>query len=117
MDTRKNMIKIMFALSAILTVGFTAAYLFGINFSSDMYGFLRLTLPFCVLDLLSAGGLAAACYEYEAAKKECAVKARAKKAAAKACRESRYVIRTYSRGGVSKKQINVRGDYGLLKSA
>ena len=123
----KKMIKVMFALSLVFSAVFAAAYIIGLNTCNDIYSFLDLTVPFCVLNFVFAMGFGASNIEYEMIKNDQREKRTcydtfkaenaAKSESKKIDRERRYIIKTYDRSGVHTKRINIRGNYGRLKSA
>ena len=94
---------------------FSAFYIWGLGHCADFYALLDCTLPFFFASIFSVIGFGIAQHSY-IAKSE----AEAHCAKNDKCRnyERRYIIKTYGRNGsINVKHINMRGNYGLLKSA
>ena len=115
MKDKKVFIKIMFGFSLAFEVLFALAYIIGIIQCGDIYSLLDCTLPFVGMAVLSMIGLGITQHIYIGGEENKKEQANAEKSVKNY--EKRYIIKTYSREGVQTKRINVRGDYGLLKSA
>ena len=122
MKQNMTLIKIMFGCSVLSVILFSVFYIWGLYNCSDFYALLDCTLPFFFSSILSVAGFGFAQYKYsvesEAAEvhKRDHVKMHSKNKSKNY--ERRYIIKTYGRNGSYRtKQINMRGDYGLLKSA
>ena len=117
----KMLIKTMFGCSILFVVLYWLAYLWGISNYNSIYPILDCTLPFAGLAVLSMIGLGASQHWYlrEEEKKEEKTEKTTEKNVEKSVKnyEKRYIVKTYGRDGVHTKRINVRGDYGLLRSA
>ena len=111
------LIKIMFGASVMFTALFVIFYIWGINNCADFSALTDCTLPFFLMSFISMAGFGAAGYLHAA--KSAAFEAKnAVKSVKTKTLERRYIIKTYGRNGsFQTKRINVRGDYGLLKSA
>ena len=120
MKENLRLIKIMFGLSVTSLALFVGFYLYGIHFCRDIYALFDCTLPFFFLTVISVIGFGAAqhkcnCEEEKKPEIKCIEKKTESKKSKKF--DKRYIVKTYSREGIHTKQINMRGNYGMLKSA
>ena len=119
--------KILSGLSAVLSVMFAAAYIRGLYVFDNIYSLLDATLPFVPFIIASVIGFCAAnakCAELEAEEETAKVCRKHKTHRAptankpkKADDERRYIIKTYSRDGISKRHIHTRYACAMAKSA
>ncbi|GEM_PF-2619720 len=131
MKNKLTLIKIMFGSSILFVALFVGFYIWGIHNCRNIYEMFDCTLPFLFLAMFSIAGLGITqqLFYNDAAEiknrlprldKKNAVKhseKRDKKHRTDKRFEKRYTIRTYARDGVHTKHINLRGDYGMLRSA
>ena len=115
-------IKIMFGCSITSVILFSVFYIWGLYNCSDFYALLDCTLPFFFSSVFSVIGFGYAQYRYSVENDAAEVHKHAHEKMHTKDKsknyERRYIIKTYGRNGSYKtKQINMRGDYGLLKSA
>ena len=121
MKKMEKIIKIMFGLTALFIFLFDISYLWGTENCVNIYALIDCTLPFLVPAVLCLTGFCAAQQKYTEMSGN--IKTRLPRLKSKEEKkqekryEKRYIVKTYARDGVHTKRINMRGNYGLLKSA
>ena len=117
MKNKALVIKIMFGLSILFVLLFSSFYLWGTENCGNIYALFDCTLPFLALAVISIIGFGAAQHYYinsADVKTRLPMLGKSKK---EKRYEKRYIVKTYARDGVHTKHINLRGDYGMLRSA